>query len=188
MTEEINLAMEEAKIQMDAAISHLNTELLKIRAGKASPSMLDSIKIEYYGSLTPLKQVSNITTPDPRTLQVQPWEKSMLEAISTGIINSNLGLNPQSNGEVIMINIPALTEERRKDLVKQSKAAGEHAKVSIRNARKDANDFIKDEEKNNGLSEDMAKDAETKVQDLTNYYGKKVDETLAQKENDIMTI
>lgn len=188
MTEEINLAIDEAKGQMDGAINHLNSELLKIRAGKATPSMLDSVKVDYYGSLTPLKQVSNITTPDPRTLQVQPWEKSMLDAIATGIINSNLGLNPQSNGEVIMINIPALTEERRRELVKQSKAAGEHAKVSIRNARKDANDFIKDEEKNNGLSEDIAKDAEAKVQDLTNSYGKKVDDILAQKEQDIMTI
>ena len=185
--EEIQMALEEAKEQMEKSLTHLKAGLLKIRAGKASPSMMDSVKVDYYGSLTPLKQVSNISTPDARTLQVQPWEKAMLEPISTGIINSNLGLNPQSNGEVIMINIPALTEERRRELAKQAKAEAENAKVSIRNARKDANDFVKAAEKD-GLSEDAAKNAEQDVQTLTDSYSKKVDEILAQKEKDIMTI
>ena len=187
MMEEVNMALEEAKEQMDNALAHLKTELLKIRAGKANPSMLDSVKVDYYGTMTPLKQVSNISTPDARTLQVQPCEKAMLDPISTVIINSNLGLNPQSNGDVIMINVPAPTEEIRKELAKMAKAASEHAKVSIRTARKDANDFIKSAEKD-GLSEDMAKTAEGKVQDITNDYVKKADDILAQKERDIMTI
>lgn len=187
MTEEIKMALDEAKVQMDNAIVHLKSELLKIRAGKANPSMLDSVKVDYYGTMTPLKQVSNISTPDARTLQVQPWEKAMLDPISTGIINSNLGLNPQNNGDVIMINVPAPTEERRKDLAKMAKAAVEHAKVSIRTARKDANDFIKSAEKD-GLSEDLAKTAEAQIQDLTNDFTGKTDAILAQKEKDIMTI
>lgn len=187
MTEEVNMALEEAKEQMANAVDHLKAELLKIRAGKANPSMLDSVKVDYYGTMTPLSQVSNIATPDARTLQIQPWEKAMLDPIATGIINSNLGLNPQSNGDVIMINVPAPTSERRKELAKIAKAAVEHAKVSIRTARKDANDFIKSAEKD-GLSEDLAKNAESEVQDITNDFVRKIDDILAQKEKDIMTI
>jgi ribosome recycling factor len=187
MNEEIQMALDEAKDQMDKAIAHMKAELVKVRAGKAHPSMLDSVKIDYYGSITPLKQVANVSTPDPRTLSIQPWEKGMLDTISTSIINANLGLNPQNNGDIIMINVPALTEERRMGLVKQAKAESENAKVSLRNARKEANDFIKAAEKD-GLSEDEAKTAESKVQDLTNAYVAKVEEILVEKEKDIMTV
>ena len=187
MTEEVQMVLAEAEDSMKKALEHLDAELRKIRAGKAHPSMLDGVRVDYYGSLTPLKQVANVTTPDPKTITVQAWEKSMLEPISTAIINANLGLNPQNNGEVLIINVPALTEERRRDLVKRSKGEGEHAKVSIRNARKDANDFIKEAEKE-GLSEDEAKRAVEKIQDLTNAYSAKVDTALDEKEKDIMTV
>ncbi len=187
MNEELDLIFQEATDQMDAAISHLKDELAKIRAGKASPAMLGGVMVEYYGAMTPLSQVSNINTPDARTISVQPWEKSILQDIERAIINSNLGLNPQNNGEMIMINIPPLTEERRLGLVKQSKAEGENAKVSIRNARKDANDEIK-KLKNDGLPEDAQKDAEEEVQSLTNKYSTKVDDIVAAKEKDIMTV
>lgn len=172
---------------MKKAIAHLEDELLKIRAGKASPAMLDGVMVDYYGSLTPLNQVSNVNTPDPRTISVQPWEKKMLETIERAIMNANLGLNPQNNGEMIMINVPPLTEERRRDLVKKAKAEAEHAKVSVRTARKEANDEIKKLEKE-GLSEDLAKDAEAEIQKLTDAYGAKIDKEIERKEKDIMTI
>lgn len=178
---------EEAAASMKKAVGHLEDELLKIRAGKASPAMLEGVKVDYYGSLTPLNQVANVNTPDPRTISVQPWEKKMLETIEKAIMNANLGLNPQNNGELIMINVPPLTEERRKDLVKRAKAEGEHAKVSVRTARKDANDEIKKLEKD-GLSEDLAKDAEAEVQKLTDDFNTKIDNEVGRKEKDIMTI
>ena len=154
MTEELDMVMDMAKESMSSAIDHLGQELTKIRAGKATPSMLDSVSVDYYGSMTPLSQVANVNTLDARTLSIQPWEKTMLEEIERGIINANLGLAPQNNGESILINVPQLTEERRRDLVKQAKAVGEHAKVSIRNSRKDANDEVK-KLKNDGLPEDL---------------------------------
>jgi len=181
------MALDEAKDQMNKAMAHLEFELNKIRAGKAHPSMLDSVMVDYYGTMTPLKQVANVNTPDPRTITIQPWEKAMIDPISTGIINSNLGLNPQNNGEMIIVNVPALTEERRRDLSKKARGEGEHAKVGIRNARKEANDFIKMAEKD-GLSEDLAKLAETKVQELTDQYVKRVDAVLDTKEGEIMTV
>lgn len=187
MEEEIDIILEAAEESMQGAIDHLNKELTKIRAGRANPSMLDGILIEYYGANTPLSQVANVGTLDARTITVQPWEKSTLEPIERAIINSNLGLNPQNNGEMILINIPQLTEERRKDLVKQTKAEGEHAKVSIRNARKDANDEVKRLEKE-GLSEDQAKGIEEEIQELTNKYSAKVDHILEVKEVDIMKV
>ncbi len=187
MTEDIQMAYDEAKEGMEKAISHLESELTKIRAGRANPSMLSGVMVEYYGSPTPLQQVANVSTLDARTISIQPWEKSILEEIERAIINANLGLNPQNNGELIMINIPVLTEERRRDLVKKAKAEGENAKVSIRNNRKDANDFIKGLEKD-GLSEDMAKDAENSIQDLTNSYTSKVDAVVDAKEEDIMKV
>ena len=187
MTEEINMIIDMARESMAASIEHLANELAKIRAGKANPSMLDSVSVDYYGSKTPLSQVANVNTLDARTLSIQPWEKQMLEEIEKAIINSNLGLNPQNNGELIVINVPQLTEERRRDLVKQAKAAGEHDKVSIRNARKDANDEIK-KLSNEGLPEDMGKAAETSVQDVTNEYTKKIDQLVSVKEADIMTV
>ena len=185
MEEEIQLALDEAKEAMTAAIKSLEGGLLKIRAGKATPAMLDSVKVEYYGSLTPLSQVANINTLDSRTLTIQPWEKDMLDEIAKGITIANLGLNPQNNGESILINVPALTEETRRDLVKRAKAEGENAKVSIRNARKDANDFIKNID---GISEDFLRDGEASVQDLTNTFTNKIDSLIEAKEKDIMTV
>lgn len=187
MTEEIQFALSTARESMDKAIAHMESELTKIRAGKAHPAMLDGVMVEYYGTMTPLGQVSNINSTDARTLTVQAWEKSMLDPIATAIINANLGLNPMNNGESILINIPPLTEERRKDLTKRARAEGEHARVSVRNARKDGNDFIK-AAKADGLSEDLAKDGEGEVQKLTDRYIKKIDEILAKKESDIMTV
>lgn len=187
MTEEVKFVMDSTKDAMNKSIAHLESELKKIRAGKAHPSMLDSVQVDYYGAPTPLSQVANVSTMDARTITVQPWEKSTLDAIATGIINSNLGLNPQNNGESILISVPPLTEERRRDLVKRAKSEGEHAKVGIRNARKDANDELKSL-KNDGLSEDMHKDAESQVQKLTDSYVAKVEEHLAVKEKDIMTV
>ena len=183
--EDIDIILDTAAEQMSESIKHLEKELLKIRAGRANPAMLSTVKVEYYGSLTPLSQVANVNTPDARTLQVQPWEKSMISEIEKAILNSNLGLNPQNNGEVVMINIPPLTEERRKDLVKQAKAAAEHARVGIRNARKEANDEVK---KLDGVSEDLVKDAEGRVQGVTDKYVKKVDDIIEKKEAEIMHV
>lgn len=185
--DEIQMVTDMATDSMNAAIEHLKRELAKIRAGKAHASMLDGIYVDYYGVNTPLNQVSNINTPDARTISIQPWEKKMLDPIERAIQMANLGINPQNNGEIIIISIPPLTEERRKQLVKQSKAEAEHAKVSIRTARKDANDEIKGLQKET-ISEDMAKDAEERIQKLTDSYARKVDEMLALKEKDIMTV
>jgi ribosome recycling factor len=179
MTEELQMIYDEFKNSNNRSISHLEAELTKIRAGKATPSMLSSVMVDYYGSPTPIQQVANIT--------VQPWEKAMLNEIAKGIINSNLGFAPQNNGEVLIISVPPLTEERRRDLVKRAKAEAEHAKVGVRNNRKDALDMVKDL-KTEGLSEDMSKDAETEIQNITNGFVKKVDELVELKEKDIMTI
>ena len=173
--EEINLILDDTKEAMGKSISYLNLELGKIRAGRANPSMLDSVKLDYYGSLTPLSQIANISTLDSRTLTIQPWEKAMLDEITKAIINANLGLNPQNNGEVILISIPVLTEQRRIELVKRSKSEGENAKVSIRSQRKEANEMIRGL-KEEGLSEDEIKNSEDEVQKLTDFYTKKVDE------------
>ena len=187
MKEDIELIKDLAKEHMDNAIKHLDTELLKIRAGKATPSMVDSVYVDYYGVHTPLNQVSNVNTPDGRTISIQPWEKPMLEIIERAIINANLGLNPQNNGEMIMINVPALTEERRIDLMKQAKNEGENAKISIRNSRKEAMDEIKKLVKEH-FSEDLAHDTEEEVQKLTDSYITRVDDKLVKKEEDIMTV
>ncbi len=187
MQEEADFVIEVCGEKMNTAIVHLEKELVHIRAGKASPAMLDGVLVEYYGSATPLTQVSNISTPDARTIAIQPWEKSLIPEIEKAIMVANLGLNPDNNGEIIRINIPVLTEERRKDLVKQVHKEGENAKISIRQARKDANDGLKKLQKD-GLSEDLEKDAEAKVQDLTDDFSKKVDTLVQSKEQDIMTI
>jgi ribosome recycling factor len=187
MTEELQMIYDEFKNSNNRSISHLEAELTKIRAGKATPSMLSSVMVDYYGSPTPIQQVANITTMDARTITVQPWEKAMLNEIAKGIINSNLGFAPQNNGEVLIISVPPLTEERRRDLVKRAKSEAEHAKVAVRNNRKDALDMVKDL-KTDGLSEDMSKDAETEIQNITNGFVKKVDELVELKEKDIMTI
>ncbi len=187
MTEELIMIYDDFKVSNSKTISHFETELIKIRAGKASPSMLGGVMVDYYGSMTPLQQVANVNTSDARTILVQPWEKAMLNEIARGIINANLGLNPQNNGEQLIITVPPLTEERRRDLVKRAKAEAENAKVGIRNNRKDAIDMIK-ELKNDGLSEDLAKGAEDEVQKITNGAIKSVDELVELKEKDIMTV
>ncbi|MDB4710151.1 ribosome recycling factor [Flavobacteriales bacterium] len=187
MNEELDLLMSEAEDGMKSAIERLNLELTKIRAGRATPSMLDTVKVDYYGSQTPISQVGNISTLDSKTLSIQPWEKGILDEIARGIINANLGLNPQNNGELIIISVPTLTEERRIELVKRAKAEGENAKVRIRSERKDANDFIKSL-KNDGLSEDQSKSAEDEVQDLTNSYTNQIDTLVDLKEVDIMKV
>ncbi|OIQ24424.1 MAG: ribosome recycling factor [Crocinitomix sp. MedPE-SWsnd] len=187
MEEEIQMLMDEAKDANEKSFDHLRNGLEKIRAGRATPSMLDSVQVEAYGALGPLNQVANVNTLDARTITVQPWDKANLDAITTGIINANLGLNPQNNGEMIIINVPTLTEERRIELVKKAKAEGEHAKVSIRNNRKEANDFIK-KLKDDGLSEDRQKDLEGEVQVLTDGAIKKIDDLLTAKEADILKV
>lgn len=187
MNEEVKMYMDEAKEQMQNAVVHLENELAKIRAGKANPKILNGVLVDYYGSPTPLAQIANITSPDPRTITVQPWEKNMLAPIQKAIMNANLGFNPDNNGEIVRINVPPLTAERRKELVKQSKTIGENAKVSIRNSRRDAIDEFKKMVKN-GLPEDASKDAEAEVQKMTDSYNKKIEDILAAKEKDIMTI
>lgn len=181
------MVYDEFKASCQKSMDHLDSELLKIRAGKASPSMLHSVMVDYYGTPTPIQQVANISAMDARTLTVQPWERSMLGALSKGIVNSNLGFAPQDNGEMIIISIPALTEERRRDLVKRAKAEAEHAKVGIRSNRKDAIDMVKSL-KDEGLSEDLQKDAENEIQNITNAFTRRVDETFDKKEIDIMTL
>jgi len=187
MTEELNMYLEDAKERMEKAIEHLENELMSIRAGKADPNILNGIFVDYYGTNTPLQQVSNINTPDARTIAIQAWEKNMIDVIEKAIMAANIGLTPVNNGELIRLNIPPLTEERRKELVKNVKAEGETAKISIRSIRKDINDEIKKLEKD-GLSEDMAKDAEAEVQKLTDDFSKKVDEVVENKEKDILTV
>jgi ribosome recycling factor len=187
MNEEAAMCLEMAEDQMKHAISHLEKELHKIRAGKANPAMLDGIGIEAYGARIPLNQVANINTPDPRTLTIQPWDKSNLKAIEKEIINSNLGLNPQNDGIIIRLNIPMLTEERRNEFVKMSKSEAEDAKVGIRNARKQAMHEAQQLEKD-GLSEDERKQLEAKTQELTDKYIKIVDQHLSEKEKEIKTI
>jgi ribosome recycling factor len=187
MTEELDMIYTELRDSNKKSSDHFELELVKIRAGKATPSMLQSVMVDYYGSPTPLSQVANIATMDARTLTVQPWEKPMLDAIMKGIINSNLGFAPQNNGEMLIISIPTLTEERRKDLVKRARAEAETAKVAIRNNRKEAMDMVKTL-KDDGLSEDLVKDAENQIQQITNNFSTKIDEIVAVKEKDIMTI
>jgi ribosome recycling factor len=187
MVEDLNMIYDELKDANGKTIEHLDTSLLKIRAGKASPAMLMGVMVDYYGSPTPLQQVANVGTMDARTLTVQPWEKPMSGEIMKGIVNANLGLAPQDNGEMLIINVPALTEERRRDLVKKAKSESEHAKVGMRNNRKDALDMVKSL-KDDGLSEDMQKDAEAEIQNITNAYSKKVDDKIDAKEKDIMTL
>ena len=187
MDEEVQLIISDTQSNNDNSIAHLTSELEKIRAGKATPSMLDSVMVEAYGVNTPLNQLGNVNTVDAKTIVIQPWDKNLLDEMAKGIINANLGLNPQSNGESILINVPILTEERRKDLVKKVKAEGEAAKVSIRNNRKDANDYAK-KLKTDGLAEDLFKVLEIEIQKLTDAAVKSVDALVEKKEADIMTI
>jgi ribosome recycling factor len=187
MNEEIQFCLDSAGESMDKSIVHFEAELLKIRAGRANPQMLSGVMVDYYGSMTALPQVANVGTPDARTLTVQPWEKVMLAELNKAIINSNLGFSPMDNGEMLIINIPPLTEERRVELAKRSKGEGENCKVSIRSARKDANDEIKKLGKD-GLAEDVVKDSEASIQKLTDTYIAKVEAILKEKEAEIMKV
>jgi len=185
MNEDIQFIIDSAKEAMENAIQHLTKQFSNIRAGKASPAMLGSVMVDYYGSQTPLAQVANVNTPDGRTITVQPWEKGMLQEIERGIAYANLGFNPMNNGDTIIINVPPLTEERRINLGKQAKAEAEDAKVGVRNARKDANNDIK---KVDGISEDSQKNAEADIQTLTDTFSKRIEELLANKDKEIMTV
>jgi len=187
MQEEIDFYFDESKEAMEASLVHLQKELSKVRTGKANTNIFDSIMVDYYGSPTPLRQVANIGTLDARTINIQPWEKKMIDPIERAIFEANLGLTPQNDGENIRITIPMLTEERRKGLVKQVKSLTEDCKVSIRSARRDLMELLKKAVKD-GYPEDMGKKAEAKAQDLTNGFGKKADELAEIKEKDIMTV
>lgn len=182
--EELTLLLDMTKEAMQKALDHLDKSFVNIRAGKANPNMLSGVKIEYYGAQTPLSQVANVNTPDGQTLSVQPWDKTMIPDIEKAILVANLGFNPMNNGESVIINIPPLTEERRRELVKLAKAEAENAKVGVRNARKDANNEIKTLD----LSEDQKSNAEVDVQSLTDDYIQKIDEKYAVKEKEIMTV
>lgn len=188
MEEEIQLYLDDARENMMKAVIHTKQELAKIRAGKAMPNMLDGLHVEYYGTMTPINQMATVNTPDPRTLSVKPFEKSMIAEIEKAIINSDLGLNPQSDGEQVRINIPPLTEERRINLMKQVKNEAETGKISIRNARHDTNNHLKQLQKDGGISEDLIKDAEGDVQKITDEHTAKIDELVKAKEADIMTV
>ena len=187
MNEEIELVLEEVRERMEKAVEHLEHELAHLRAGRSSPALLDGITVDYYGVNSPLNQVSNINTPDPKSILIQPWEKTMLGTIEKAILAANIGLTPVNNGEVIRINVPPLTEERRHQLVKQVRNEGETAKISIRNSRKWANDELKTLLKD-GLPEDLEKNGVDEVQEMTNDYSAKVDKVMALKEKDIMTV
>jgi ribosome recycling factor len=185
--EEIEFILDSAKESMNGSVDHLEKSFLNIRAGKASPQMLGSVFVDYYGSQTPLSQIANVNVPDARTITIQPYEKSMLQPSEKAIMVANLGFNPMNNGDVIIISVPPLTEERRRDLVKQAKAETEDAKIGIRNARKDANTDIKKLEKE-GTSEDVCKTAEEEIQKLTDAFIKKAEEHLVHKEAEIMKV
>ena len=183
--EELEIVISSVKQEMDAAIKHLDHAFQKIRAGKASTTMVQDVMVEYYGSLTPLNQVANVMVPDAMTISIQPWDKTAINAIEKAIINSNLGFAPSNNGDNIILNVPPLTEERRKELAKHAKTETESTKITIRNARQEG---MKELKKLEGISEDIIKDSETKIQELTDKYVKISDEHLKAKEADIMKI
>lgn len=183
--DEIQLYLEEAKDLMNKGLGHVAHELTKIRAGKANPSMLDGVMVSYYGAMTPLNQVSSLTTPDARTIFIKPWEKNIIPEIEKSILNANLGLNPQNDGQQVIINVPVLTEERRKQLVKQVGQECEHGRISVRNIRKETNEQLK---KIKGASEDDIKNAEETVQQMTNEFITKIDTLMKKKEVEIMTV
>ena len=184
---DVKKCLSDIEEKMDMSVMHLEDTLAQIRAGKANPKILDAVKVDYYGSAAPVSNVANISVPDARTIVITPWEKSMFKEIEKAIINSEIGITPENNGEVIRLSIPPLTEERRKALVKQSKGEAEQAKISVRNARRDAIDGLKKAVKN-GMPEDVEKDAEAKVQKIHDNYMKKIDEVFAAKEKEILTV
>ena len=184
MEEEIQFILDSTREAMGKAVKHLEKQLINIRAGKASPSMVSSVKVDYYGTPTPLHQVANVNTPDGMTISIQPWEKGLIPDIERAIQMADLGFNPQNNGESVIINVPPLTEERRKELAKQARAEAEEAKIGVRNDRKSANNDIKDLD----VSEDMKKNLEIDVQQMTDNHIAKIDEILDKKEKEIMTV
>ena len=187
MSAEVDTIISDTQVTMQKALSHLEAELVKIRAGKANPAMLDGIVADYYGNPTPINQIANISVLDARTITVQPWEKNMLQVVERAIIMANIGINPQNDGSVIRLFLPPLTEERRKELVKRCNGEGEHAKVAIRNIRRDSIEAIKKLQKD-GLGEDISKDAEKEAQDLTDKYIALVEKHLEAKEKEIMSV
>src|SRR6188474_2026086 len=187
MTDDLSFILEEGKDSMTKAINHLEAELVKIRAGKANPQMIDGIVVDYYGNPTPINQIGNVSVMDARTLSIQPWEKNMLQPIEKAIMAANIGITPQNDGNIIRLFLPPLTEERRKELVKKCQAEGEHSKIAVRNIRRDAIEHIKKLQKN-GLSEDATKDAEANVQGLTDKFITTVDKHLSSKEKEIMSV
>jgi ribosome recycling factor len=187
MNQDLNNIIESTKAHMEKTISHFVESLNKIRSGKATPGMISDVIVDYYGSKTPLNQIANISVPDPKTIIIQPWDKGMIQSIEKTIMASNMGFNPQNDGQIIRINVPPLSEERRKQMVKLIHQEGEINKISIRNSRKKANEDIKLAEKN-GAPEDLSKKAEEKIQELTNKYIKDIDEILVKKEKEIMTV
>lgn len=187
MSDDLELILEDARDNMKKALNHLESELIKIRAGKASPQMLEGLTVDYYGSPTLLNQVGNISATDARTLTIQPWEKNMLQPIERAIINANLGVTPQNDGNIIRLFMPPLTEERRREFVKRAGGEGEQSRVAIRNIRRDAIEQIKKLQKD-GLSEDEAKDAEKEIQDITDKHITLVEKHLQTKEKEIMSV
>jgi len=187
MEEEARFCIDVAKEKMEKALKHLEDELVHLRAGKATPTILDGINVDYYGAVTPISQVANIGTPDAKTIVIQPWDKSMIDTIEKAILYANIGLTPMNNGELIRLNVPPLTEERRRNLVKQVKVLGENTKVSVRNARRDANEELKKLQKD-GLPEDIEKESVEEVQTMTDEFIRKTDVVVAVKEKDIMTV
>ncbi|MEC5395187.1 ribosome recycling factor [Bergeyella sp. RCAD1439] len=183
--EELDVIIDTVKQEMDAAIRHLDHAFQKIRAGRASTTMVQDVMVEYYGSLTPINQVANVSVPDAMTISIQPWDRTAINAIEKAIINSNLGFAPSNNGDTIILNVPPLTEERRRDLAKQAKAEGDNTKVTVRNARQDG---MKELKKLDGVSEDLIKNAEADIQALTDQYVKTIDEHVKAKEADIMKV
>lgn len=188
MVERAKEIFSQAEEKMHGAVAFLEEDLKTYRVGKANPAVFNSVLVDYYGTPSPIPQIASVTAPDAKTLAIQPWEKSMIAKIEKAIIDANLGLTPQNNGETIRCTVPALTEERRKDLIKKAKAAGENAKIVVRNARRDAVDLLKKAQKSEGLSEDAEKDAEAEVQKLTDKNVKLIDDIVTAKEKDIMTV
>jgi ribosome recycling factor len=187
MEEDVKFIIEDTADKMSKTVLHLDGELGKVRAGKANPKMLEVVIVDFYGSMSQLEQISNINTPDALTIDIQPWDRKMIPLIEKAIMAANLGMNPDNNGEIVRINVPPLTEERRKDLVKQVKKLGEDGKITVRNIRRDSNDELK-KLKKDGLPEDQEKDAQDVVQKLTDKHIQNIDELLVKKEKDIMTV
>jgi len=187
MFEKAKAVIEAVKEKMQGSVTFLDEDLKTYRAGKANPAVFNSVMVNYYGTMTPIPQVASISTPDAKTMLIQPWDRTLLRPVEKAIMDANLGFTPQNNGEVIRINVPAITEERRKELVKKSRTAGENAKVAVRNARRDAIESLKKLQKE-GLPEDSEKDFEDEVQKLTDNFSKKVEEILSAKEKEIMTV